>query len=180
MEPLRAAASALTLNDCIMNLIKLANACKNAPENLKRYQLVLTNIQQVRFQLPYWNDSKCLTQTAQSTKFIESLFDQSDSIRAINFSINGKSENLVEFYKKNVAVIVEDVQKLLNRFEQYSSQGMKGFLQKLKIFLKQANTVWDLVVDAQAINDMITAAKHVESSQFFALQTALLVHNQYK
>jgi len=44
---------------------------------------------------------------------IEELIKDSDAVRAIQISVHGKSENLVDFYTKNVTAVVEDVQTLL-------------------------------------------------------------------
>jgi hypothetical protein len=92
--------------------------------------------------------------------------------------MNGKTENLVEFYKRNVADVIQDVKTLLERFAEYSRQG--GFIQKVIALWKQTNLVLDLHWEEDHINHLIESASRVHSSQTDVLTTVLLVHNHTK
>jgi uncharacterized protein YtpQ (UPF0354 family) len=114
----------------------------------------------------------------QSSSLIQNLAEQSDSIQAIQFTINGKPEYLVDYYKQNVEVVVNDVKNLLDRFSEVGSKAVKGIIQKIKAPLNQAMRTFELVTNEAHILGLIQSAECVQQSLFRVLTTVLLLHSE--
>jgi hypothetical protein len=115
--------------------------------------------------------------STQSTALIKELIEGSDAVRAIQISVHGKSEKLVDFYTKNVTAVVEDVQTLLRRFGDSENREVAGIVERVKSFFIHANRALNFMLDEKFIKQLLESAKHVETSQFMALSTVLLVDN---
>lgn len=74
-----------------------------------------------------------------------------------------------------MAAVVGDVQNLLNTFKDTQTQGVEGIIQHIKTVWTKATRALEFVPNEDRIKELIQSAKHIETSQYMALSTVLLV-----
>ena len=84
---------------------------------------------------------------------------------------------MIDHYTENVNELVKDVQQLVLRFQDTQSLAMDNLLERFKGFFKRTSVSLDAVGGQEHFENLIQAAKNIESSQHMALTTVLL-YNQ--
>lgn len=87
--------------------------------------------------------------------------------------IGGQDINVVDHYKKHLEALIEDLQILLERHKDVQGPVVKRLLRGFMSRFKNPG----LFCDQENFDNLIRAAKNIESSQHMAL-TALLLYNQ--
>lgn len=116
--------------------------------------------------------------------------EQSESIQNIEVIVNGRNESIIHFCSRSVKSLISDVEKLTSTLKNYygkksqKSHATERILRRIKesfreIF-KGAPSSLTFVLSRNHINDLIQAAKNVESSLHYALSTVLLSRNEIK
>jgi hypothetical protein len=91
--------------------------------------------------------------------------------------IDGKEVNVIDHYTENVNELVKDVQQLVQRCQDAQSLAMDNLLQRVKAIFKRTSVSLHIVCGQEHFDNLIQAAKNIESSQHMALTTVLL-YNQ--
>jgi len=95
-------------------------------------------------------------------------------------TVDGNEENSIAFYSKNLDVVIENATQLLRNFKDAEIYGMRKCFRLIQTFLKRINAAFNFVLNEAHINNLIQAAKHIESLQYMALSTMLLVQIHFK
>ncbi|RAK99622.1 uncharacterized protein BO80DRAFT_120087 [Aspergillus ibericus CBS 121593] len=166
-DPVGLASSVLALGGFLITLLEFANEIKDSSEDLRRYHTVLETIR-------------------RTTDLMAYFAGQSESIKNLETIVNGRKENLVRFCARSIRLLISDVEKLTSTLTHYygnksqKSKATKEILRRIREVFKGARSSSTFVLNRNHINDLIQAAKHIESSLHYALSTILLARNEFK
>jgi hypothetical protein len=88
--------------------------------------------------------------------------------------VGGKKVNVIDHYTENVNELVKDVQQLIQRCQDAQVLAKDNLLQRFKAFVTRKSNSLGIVCGQEHFDNLIQAAKNIESSQHMALTTVLL------
>jgi hypothetical protein len=88
--------------------------------------------------------------------------------------VGGNEVNVIDHYTENVNELVKDVQQLFQRCQDAQILAKDNLLQRFKAFITRKSNSLRIVCVQEHFDNLIQAAKNIESSQHMALTTVLL------
>ncbi|KAL4971638.1 hypothetical protein BDW66DRAFT_163537 [Aspergillus desertorum] len=170
-DPVGLAASVSTLGALLFKLFEFAAKFKDSHEDLSRYCMVLKGIK-------------------MTTSLMADFANQFPPVKETKVIVEGKEENIIHFCSVSVKSLITDVEQLTKTLKTYyGEKGKKDkaamrALRRVKDFIKGffqvAPTTLAFILNQNTINDLIQAAKQMESSMNYAFSTILLTRNEIK
>lgn len=126
---------------------------------------------------------------------MEYFATQSESVREIKVNVNGQNEDIIQFCARSINSLTCDIQTLTTAMKDYYNIDGRGKSATKRFLNRIAETCKDhakdlfksfkassvkCVLNRNLIIEMIQAAKHIESSLYYALTTILLAQNEFK